>query len=109
MLNNTLLDGILSIVMPQTESVAKSLRSSQRKKLINARTRKKYREAVSAVRKAVREGNLEEASNLLPQAYKQLDMAAKKNVIHPNKADRLKSRLSQGINQALNLSEDQVD
>jgi small subunit ribosomal protein S20 len=36
----------------------------------------------------------ETAEKILPAAYSALDRAAKKNVIHPNKASRLKSRLA---------------
>ncbi|PIZ76887.1 MAG: 30S ribosomal protein S20, partial [Parcubacteria group bacterium CG_4_10_14_0_2_um_filter_7_35_8] len=38
-----------------------------------------------------------EAEKLLPQIYKALDKAAKRNVIKKNKASRRKSRISRSI------------
>ena len=46
------------------------------------------------VRAAAEAGNLEEASSLFRVATKELDQAAAKNLIHKNKASRLKSRLA---------------
>ena len=40
------------------------------------------------------EKKLEEAKEFLKQVYKQLDKAAKKQIIHPNTARRKKSRLA---------------
>ena len=57
----------------------------------------KYKDAVKAVRKAITEKKKDEVVKLLSAAFKQLDKAAKKRVIHRNKAARLKSRLSAAI------------
>lgn len=46
------------------------------------------------VRKLVAAGNVSEAKELLPATFKAIDKAAKKNIIHPNKASRTKSRLN---------------
>jgi small subunit ribosomal protein S20 len=46
------------------------------------------------VRKLVSTGNLKEAAEMLPQTFKALDKAAKKNIIHANTSARTKSRLS---------------
>lgn len=35
-----------------------------------------------------------DAAKILPEAYKAIDMAAKKNIIHPRNAARKKSRMS---------------
>lgn len=86
--------------MPRTKSVFKSLRSSLRKRVINLRTKRKYKAAVKEVRDAVKDKDFKTAQEALPEAFKQLDLAAKKHIIHPNKADRLKSRLSQAVNRA---------
>jgi len=40
------------------------------------------------------EGKKEEGAKLLPTAFKVIDTATKKNIIHPNTAARKKSRLS---------------
>jgi len=80
--------------VPVTKSAQKAMRGSARKRAVNLVTIKKYKDAVKAVRKAVSTGKLDEAKKLLSSAYKQMDKAVKKNVVHKNKASRLKSRLS---------------
>lgn len=83
--------------MPITKSAAKAMRVSRRRRAINLKTINKYKDAVRAVRRAIAEKKKEEALKLLQASYKQLDKAAKKRVIHANKAARLKSRLSVAI------------
>ena len=56
------------------------------------------RSAVKSVRDAIAQGDAEQAAALMPRAAKELDRAAKKHVIHKNKAARLKSRLMRQIN-----------
>lgn len=73
--------------MPVTKQAIKKVRQDRRKTVYNLRRKRTYKEAVSALRKnPTAEG--------LVKAYKALDLAAKTNVIHKNKAARLKSRLA---------------
>lgn len=73
--------------MPITKSATKSLRVSRRKKAVNNRTRIALTMAVKkALRKPTHE-NLEKAAS-------SADRAARKKVIHTNKAARIKRRLS---------------
>lgn len=83
--------------MPQTDSARKALRSSARKRGVNDRWRRKVKEALSAVRNAVREKNKQTAEIAFTAAQKLLDRAARRNIIPPNKAARKKSRLQQAI------------
>lgn len=83
--------------MPNTKSAQKAMRGSARKRVINLVTIDKYKNAVKAARKAVAGGKKDEAQKALSAAFAQLDKAAKKHVIHANKAARLKSRLSKAI------------
>ena len=83
--------------MPITKSAVKAMRSSARKRNVNIITIDKYKDAIKAVRRAVSGKKKDEAAKLLQTAYAQIDKAAKKHVIHKNKAARLKSRLSQAI------------
>lgn len=80
--------------MPNTKSAAKAQRNSGRKRLRN----KSVKSALHTLQKRflglVGEGKKTEAAALLPQIASALDKAAKGGVIHGNKADRLKSRLS---------------
>jgi len=50
------------------------------------------------VRNAIAAGDVEQAQALMPRAARELDKAAKKKIIHKNKAARLKSRLMKQIN-----------
>ena len=83
--------------VPITKSAIKAMRSSARKRVINIVRIDKYKDAIKAVRRAVGGKKKDEAARLLQTAYAQIDKAAKKHVIHKNKAARLKSRLAQAI------------
>ena len=84
--------------MANTQSAKKQIRNSYRKWLRNRYVKGQMRGAVRMVRQAIETGDYTEASNLMPQAASQLDKAARKNIIHPNTAARLKSRLMHQIN-----------
>ena len=73
--------------MPVTLGAIRKLRTDKGRTGINAVVKRIFREAVSKMRKHPTAKNLVEV-------YKRLDRAAKSQVIHRNKADRLKSRLS---------------
>jgi small subunit ribosomal protein S20 len=80
--------------MPISASAKKSLRVSQRKRVINDRRRKTMKESVKEISKLVKSGNKDEAKKLLPKAYKAIDKANKRGVIAKNTAARRKSKLS---------------
>lgn len=73
--------------MPVIKSAKKALRRSIRQASVNERVRKEYKAAVKAVRGTP-------TPEKLKKAYSELDQAVKKNLIHRNKASRLKSRLA---------------
>jgi len=73
--------------MPVTSSAKKALRQQKRRARENKRTRRRYKEAIKKFLQKPGE-------KTLSLAYSLIDRAAKKNVIHPNKAKRLKSRLA---------------
>lgn len=73
--------------MPITKSAKKALRQSQRKAKINKTLRQRLKKIMAKTRKA-------KTQKELTQAYQILDRAAKKGIIHKNKAARLKSRLA---------------
>lgn len=73
--------------MPVTKQAIKKVRQDKRKTEINARRKLTYKKAVRNFLKSPGEAGLK-------AAYKALDLAAKTNVVHKNKASRLKSRLS---------------
>lgn len=73
--------------MPVTVSAKKALRRDQRRAVINKRIRRRLKQVLKQARE-------NPTNKLLSQAVSILDRAAKKRVIHPNKAARLKSRLA---------------
>ena len=84
--------------MANTQSAKKQIRNSYRKWLRNRYVKGKMRGALQLVNKAIVAGDAEQALAMMPNAARQLDKAAKKNVIHHKKAARLKSRLMHKIN-----------
>ncbi|MEA3375225.1 MAG: 30S ribosomal protein S20 [Chloroflexota bacterium] len=85
--------------MPNTKSAAKRMRSSRRKEKVNRMHRGRARTADKKARRLIEEGHLEEARKAVRQAQAALDKAAKKGVIHENKAARRKSRLMEQLSQ----------
>lgn len=85
--------------MANTQSAKKQIRSSYRKWLRNRYIKGKMRSAVKTVRQAIEAGDYETANQWMPRAESELDKAARKHVIHPNKAARLKSRLMSQIHE----------
>ncbi|MFC1711613.1 30S ribosomal protein S20 [Patescibacteria group bacterium] len=73
--------------MPITKSAAKALRKDLKKSIINKPIRTQYKTTIKKVKENPTLENLKEA-------YSSLDKAAKKRVIHKNKASRLKSKLA---------------
>lgn len=76
--------------MPITKSAIKKLRQDKKRTRVNRTVRQSVKDAIKAFRKNPKGEQLE-------RVYEMLDRAAKKRVIHQNKASRLKSRLSKLI------------
>ncbi|MBI3559620.1 30S ribosomal protein S20 [Candidatus Gottesmanbacteria bacterium] len=73
--------------MPITKQAIKKLRADRVRQVHNARIRVSLRDAIKSVRRRP-------SSKALSLVFQRLDKAAKRHVIHKNKVDRLKSRLS---------------
>ena len=73
--------------MPVIQSAKKALRRDRRRAIINKEIKIKIKEILKSTRKNPNKKNLD-------LSFKILDRAAKKKIIHQNKASRLKSRLS---------------
>jgi small subunit ribosomal protein S20 len=80
--------------VPIIKSAKKRVRVSEKATIRNAKTRRSLREAVKAFQKAVAGGKQTEIAESHKTAVSAIDTAAKKNVIHKNKAARKKSQLS---------------
>ena len=73
--------------MPITKSAKKKLRKDKAREVENLKLKKAYKKTVKKTRENPNKKNLTESSKVL-------DKAAKKGIIHKNKAARMKSRLS---------------
>lgn len=71
--------------MPHHKSAKKRLRQSKEHRLLNRGHRTELRRAVKAARASV---------DKMAEGVSALDVAARRGIIHPNKAARLKSRLA---------------
>ncbi|HUS59811.1 MAG TPA: 30S ribosomal protein S20 [Nevskiaceae bacterium] len=72
--------------MPITTSAKKALRQDRRRAVINKKIKRK-------IKKALKKARQKPTKKTLAEAARVLDRAAKKKLIHKNKAARLKSRL----------------
>ncbi|OGD86049.1 hypothetical protein A3B51_00080 [Candidatus Curtissbacteria bacterium RIFCSPLOWO2_01_FULL_41_18] len=76
--------------MPVTKQAIKKVRQDKRKTIINLKRKKNYKKALHDFGKNPTVAGLS-------VIYKAVDRAAKTNVIHKNKASRIKSRLSKKL------------
>lgn len=76
--------------MPVTQSAKKALRRDKRRTIINRRIKEKMKTALKKAKERPTNQNL-------ALAYSALDRAAKKKIIHKNKAARLKSGLMKNV------------
>ena len=74
--------------MPILKNAKKALRASQRKHAVNQPVRSRLKTVSDKVMKSKKAEDLS-------MAYSAVDKAVKKNLIHKNKAARLKAKLSQ--------------
>ena len=84
--------------MPQSKSAKKALRQSEKRRRLNLRYKRKMKELIKELRTLIKEGKKAAAEKLLPQVYKAIDKAAKKNIIKKGNAARKKSRLTMALN-----------
>ncbi|MEY4190597.1 MAG: hypothetical protein RIR17_1333 [Planctomycetota bacterium] len=83
--------------MPHTRSAKKNMRKSEKRRLQN---RAKLREIKLQVKnlQSLENASKEELQKEYNLAAKKLDKAGAKNVIHPNKAARIKRQLAKLLN-----------
>jgi len=83
--------------MPITKAAHKALRQNPKRKARNLKKKNKVKTLTKQVRKLALAKTQQEAQQLLPQAYKAIDKAAKTGVLKKGAADRKKSRLAKLI------------
>jgi small subunit ribosomal protein S20 len=86
--------------LPQSKSVEKRARVSERKRLRNKSIRSLTKTNITKAEGLIFSGELEAAQAAVITAISSLDKAAEKGVIHPNSAARSKSRLMKKLNEA---------
>lgn len=83
--------------MPNIKSAKKRMRSNAKKADVNTLVSSSMKTAIKKLEREVKAGNKEEASNQLNIALQRIDKAMGSNLVHPNKAARLKSRLIKSV------------
>lgn len=83
--------------MPNIKSAKKRILVSARRKEENTLVNSSMKTAVKNVEKAVKGNDKEKAAENLKIASRRIDKAVGSKLVHPNKAARLKSRLTKAV------------
>ena len=83
--------------MANSPQARKRTRQNQKRQLHNASQRSAVRTVVKKTVKSLQADDHSVAKSAFQKAVQLLDKAAGKRIIHPNKVNRLKSRLSQKL------------
>jgi small subunit ribosomal protein S20 len=83
--------------MPIIKSAKKRVKQAEKRRQRNFPVRSSMKTHIKKVLLLAKEGKKQEAEKELPTAYKIIDTAAKKNIIHNNNAARKKSRLAKTV------------
>ncbi|MCQ2387795.1 MAG: 30S ribosomal protein S20 [Clostridia bacterium] len=86
--------------MPNIKSAKKRVIVNTKKTENNKTTRSAFKTEIKKIEALVKENKIEEAKAALPNAFKLIDIAASKNVIHIKAAAHKKSKLSKKITDA---------
>lgn len=86
--------------MPRTKSAKKALRQAVKRRQRNLKKKQEIKKLIKLVKQSVAAADQVQAQEQLRRLYKQLDKATK-TFLHPNKAARLKARLSRRVNRVL--------
>jgi len=84
--------------MPNIKSAKKRVLTSKRKEEENILVESRMKNSIKKLEKTVKEGNKEESQVILNTTLKNIDKAQNINIVHKNKAARLKSRLTKSVN-----------
>ncbi len=87
--------------MPHSRSSKKRVRQNEKRRVANRIVQGAMRTAEKDVLSLLAEGKAADAQKALPEAFKRLDKAAKRHVIHANTAANHKRKLSHRVHAAL--------
>ena len=88
--------------MPTNKSTVKRMRTSVKSGMRNKARNSSLWIYEKNFRQAIEEGNFEEAQQLLNKTFSLYDKAIKTNVVHKNRANRKKARLTAALARAKN-------
>ncbi len=84
--------------MANVKNAKKKIKQIKKTTLANMQPKATAKNAIRRTDNAVASGNVEEAKKMLNLAIKSLDRAKVKGLMHKNKVDREKSRLTKKVN-----------
>lgn len=84
--------------MPVIRSAKKQMRQNEKKRARRFPIRNQMKSTYKKALQLLKDGKADEAEKFLSIAYKMIDTAAKKHVIHKKNASRKKSTLARGLN-----------
>lgn len=84
--------------MPNIKSAIKRVKTSDKRRALNASQKSALRTVVKAADNALANNEVETAKAAIVAATKKLDKAVTKGLIHKNAASRKKSRLAKKLN-----------
>jgi small subunit ribosomal protein S20 len=83
--------------MPRRRTSLKKTRQDKKRHLRNLKIKQQLKKTIKKFQALLSAKNIDEAKALIGKVFSQLDKAAKKRIIHPNAADRKKSRLMKAL------------
>ena len=86
--------------MPRRRTSIKKSRVDKRKHLRNIRVTQKLKKTLKKFQALLSSKKAGEAKEFLKKVFSELDKAAKKEILHPNTANRKKSRLARRLNKS---------
>ena len=91
---------VKEIIMPNIKSAKKRVLVNDKKTEQNKSIRSAVKTEIKKVDALIKEGKLEEAKAALSVAFKVIDQAASKNIIHQNNAANKKAKLAKKVDAA---------
>lgn len=83
--------------MPRRKSGIVTARADKKKHARNLKVKTELKKSVKKFQALIAAKNTKEASTLLAKIYSLFDKAAKKGLVHPNTANRKKSRFKKSL------------
>ena len=86
--------------MAHSKQAQKRVRTSEKRRIHNKGIASRMRSEIKRVLTAAESGDVEAAKAALPGAMRQIDKAAKTNILHRNAASNRKAMMARAINRA---------